>query len=401
MVKLLIHDYVGHAFTVQLARALAPRFARVTYASFGGFETPKGAVRGQADDPTNFSSIEVNISAPFDKENLIRRWAQQREYARNIERVILQERPDVVMSSAPLEVQEVMQRACKMVGAGFVSWVQDIHAEAIARILGRKNRVLGRAAGHYYRRKEAQVLNESAANVLISDGFAQVLSKAPWHVDLSKTHIIENWANIDDVPVMDRDNDWALTHMQGRPRIVYSGTLARKHDPDLLLVLAQALDADIYVFAQGGMVDVLREKAQSARLENLFIAPWVSVADLPKMLAGADVLLGFIEPEAGVFSVPSKVLSYMAAARPILASIPADNLAARKIVAADAGLVSAPGDIDGLLDNARSLLASQSLRARLGANGRRYAEGAFDIVRISDQFETLLTGVAEERAVAR
>ena len=63
----------------------------------------------------------------------------------------------------------------------------------------------------------------------------------------------------------------------------------------------------------------------------LMLLPFQPYEVLPEVLASADVLIAILEPDAGVFSVPSKVLSYHCAGRPILAAIPAENLAARII----------------------------------------------------------------------
>ncbi|MDB5536871.1 MAG: hypothetical protein JWQ65_1746, partial [Devosia sp.] len=302
------------------------------------------------------------------------------------------ERPDVVLSAnAPIEVQEHLLTACRTLGAAFVFWVQDIHAEAIERIIGKKNDVLGRLVGAYYRRKEARVLRDSDGVVVIAEAFRDVLAGPRWGLDVSHMVVIENWANIADMPSLPRDNVWVQENMrEGRHRVVYSGTLARKHNPGLLLELARKLDADVYLFSQGSGADLVRDAASAEGLDNVIVRPWVSVEDLPSMLAGADIALAIIEADAGVFSVPSKVLSYLAAGQPILASIPEQNLAAVTVAREGAGLVAAPGDIEALVQYARALLEQPELRARMGRAGRAYAEKAFDIDLISARFELIL-----------
>jgi len=397
--KVLMHDYTGHAFTAQLGRALAARGIETVYASFEGFETPKGRVTGGAGDPEQFRAVQVSIAGSFDKDNLIKRRQQQIEYARKAYELVLAEKPDVVMSSnSPVEVQDQLMKACRAVGAGFVFWVQDIHAEAIERILVKKNGFLGRLAGTYYRRKEADLLRRSDAVVVIAEAFRDVFASARWKLDVSDMAVIENWANIADLPQLPRDNDWARANMrEGRRRIVYSGTLARKHNPDLLLELARHLDADVHLFSKGAGADYVRETAASEGLDNMIVRPWVSVDDLPAMLGGADILFAVIEADAGVFSVPSKVLSYLAAGRPILASIPPDNLAAINVQREGAGLIAAPDDSAALVAHAKKLLDDPPLRQTMGQAGRAYAERAFDIERIADQFETILRQAAQAR----
>ena len=113
--------------------------------------------------------------------------------------------------------------------------------------------------------------------------------------------------------------------------------------------------------------------------------------DLPMMLAGADRFVAVIEPEAGVYSVPSKVLTYLAIGRPILASVPAENLAARLIRDHQAGYISPPGQEATLLEEARKLSGDVARRELLGENGRAYACKAFDIDAIGDRFSGILS----------
>lgn len=397
--KVLLHDYSGHAFTAQLARSLARRGMEVSYVSFSEFATPKGRVRRDAADPAGFRSHEIRFDTPFDKDNLVRRYQQQQRYARSIAEYAVQVRPDVVLSgNSPLEVQHQLVRAAERVGAKFVFWLQDINAEAIGRILGRRNRLLGAAAGLYYKRMERNLLRRSDRIVAIADDFVDLLGSG-WGLDTGRMMVVENWAPLEDIPQPPRDNAWTAANFRpGKKRIVYSGTLARKHDPEILVQVAAQTDADVYLFSEGSGADHVRARQAELGLENLFVRPWVGVDDLPRMLAGADILCAFIEPDAGIFSVPSKVLTYLAAGRPILASIPLQNLSARTILRADAGLVTQPGDMAAMLGSAQRLLDDEALRRRLGANGRAYAEQHFDIDHIAARFEAILSeskGVAD------
>ena len=100
----------------------------------------------------------------------------------------------------------------------------------------------------------------------------------------------------------------------------------------------------------------------------------------------ADVLLALLERDAGVFSVPSKVLSYFCSKRPILAAIPQENLSARIITNEKAGIVVSPDDIDAFCHSSTQLLDDKGLHDQMGENGRNYAESCFNIEEISVQF---------------
>jgi glycosyltransferase involved in cell wall biosynthesis len=115
-------------------------------------------------------------------------------------------------------------------------------------------------------------------------------------------------------------------------------------------------------------------------------------ANLSQVLASADVLVATLESEAGQFAVPSKILSYLCAGRPILLSAPEDNLAAIAVKRSGSGCIAPPDSQPAWVDAAKLLASDASLRSRLGAKARTYAEKSFDIGSIASQFEQVLSG---------
>ncbi len=74
--------------------------------------------------------------------------------------------------------------------------------------------------------------------MVISEDFLPLLRR--WGVDEARIAVIENWAPLDELPVLPRDNEWAREHgLADRFVFLYSGTLGFKHDPSLLLELAR------------------------------------------------------------------------------------------------------------------------------------------------------------------
>ena len=112
---------------------------------------------------------------------------------------------------------------------------------------------------------------------------------------------------------------------------------------------------------------------------------YVPYADFPRVLGVADVTLVLLEEEAGTFSVPSKVLAYLAAGRPVVAAMPADNLATTTVARAGAGVVTRPGDHAAFAEAVADLLADDERRAAAGAGARAHATATFDIEVIADR----------------
>ena len=114
---ILISDYSGHPFQVQLSRELARRGHRVTHLHFAGFQTPKGNLTVQLGDPELFAVEAITLDRPFAKTTFVARWRQENEVGRLIAARIAQLRPDVVISSnAPLDTQRHIQRAARRIG---------------------------------------------------------------------------------------------------------------------------------------------------------------------------------------------------------------------------------------------------------------------------------------------
>ena len=86
---------------------------------------------------------------------------------------------------------------------------------------------------------------------------------------------------------------------------------------------------------------------------------------LPDVLGSADVLVAILEADAGVFSVPSKVLSYFCAGRPVLLAVPRENLAAKIVVESGAGLVVEPSDVAGFCRAAQQLIDRRNCARRV------------------------------------
>lgn len=384
--NIVVHDYSGHPFQVQLSRRLAALGHRVHHLYSADFQTPKGDLARKPGDPASFGIVGLSAGVPFAKDSFVRRRFQEQRFGRLVAAEIDRLAPDVVISSnAPLDTQLRIAAACRRRGCAFIFWLQDIYSVAIDRVLRNKAGLAGAMVGGWYRRVERQLLRRSDAVVAISADFVADVRAAG--VAAERIHVIENWAPLDGLDYRPPD---AAGEVERPARFVYTGTLGYKHNPGLLAQLAAQPGAEVHVYSEGRSADELKAQAAREGLDNLVVRPWVPFAELPGVLAAADVLVAMIEPDAGTYSVPSKVLTYLAAGRPILAAIPPGNLAARLLVREEAGLVRAPADIDGLLADARRLAADPGLRRSLGLRGRRYAEQAFDIDSLGISFENVL-----------
>jgi glycosyltransferase involved in cell wall biosynthesis len=152
-------------------------------------------------------------------------------------------------------------------------------------------------------------------------------------------------------------------------------------------------DVVIIVISEGLGAEWLKRQKASLALDNVIVLDFQPYAMLAEIFASADVLVAILEADAGVFSVPSKVSTYMCAKRPILLAAPPENLASRIVSATEAGIVVGPDDDGGFVEAADALLGDQHRRERYASNARRHAEATFDIEGIAERFERIFEAV--------
>jgi glycosyltransferase involved in cell wall biosynthesis len=394
--NLFVHEYSGHAFGTQLSRELARQGHQVTHAYSAAIESPRGAIHPHADDPADFRILPIGVSGSLDKYNLLHRVIQERHYGNLLADAILAARPEVViLGTTPNDVLDVLRRRLPR-SLRVIWWLQDIYSVGIRSVLNRKLPFAGDIVGAVYRGKEKHFAARADHIVAITSDFIPFLTRLG--VPKDKITVIENWGPAAEIRPLATDNAWSRERgFAGKRIVLYSGTLGLKHDPAILADAAQHFrdqgrdDILVVVATQGLGAEFLHAECDRRQLRNLKVLPWQPYERLAEMLSSAEILTAIIEPDAGLFSVPSKVLSCFCAGRPVVAAIPADNLAARTIERAGAGFVVAPGDADAFIARIDQLLADGALRTRLGANGRAYAEQTFDIGKIAGRFLALVS----------
>ncbi len=399
--RILVNDYAGHPFQIQLSRELARRGYDVRHTYFAGLSGPQGRLGAGHDHPANLTIDGIDFGHPHEKYAFLKRRSDEVRYGSTIAEIIQDWRPNVVISAnMPVEAQAAALAAAQRTGSRFVFWLQDILSIAAMQILGRKLPGVGHLVGWYYRYLEQRSLCDSDAVVAISEDFLPILHD--WGVEPTRATVIRNWSPVDDVRPVSKQNDWARNNgLADKFTFLYSGTLALKQDPGVLAELARALkpreDVVVAVVSQGPGRDMLEAAKQEANLHNLRLFDFQPFDVLPDVLGAGDVLVASLERDAGVFSVPSKVLTYLTAGRPILLSAPGSNQAARLVTESGTGLTAEPGDLGAFVEAARRLLSNAPLRRQMADAAGAYAREHFDIARITDRFEQIIAGLGTER----
>lgn len=400
MTDVVVHDFSGHPFQAELSRKLAARGLEVEHLSTHQYVSGKGHLERQAGDPASLRFDDIELHLPFQKYAPWARIRWERAYGRAWIERLREARPGaVIASNLPLFSLWGFSRYAKRARIPWILWHQDIYSFAMADEVRRRfPRPLAAVGARLLTRMEATIIKRAAHVVAIGDAFTDVYDG--WGIDRAKVSVIPNWAPLDKIfPVQRRNRrSAALFPDESALRLVYAGTLGRKHNPGLLSDLMvrlreRGLDSRMAVVSEGEGATVVGESpgARDGLIEVFGFQP----ADyLPDVLGSADVLVALLEPDATMFSIPSKVLSYMAAGRPIVGLMPADNPAAVDITESG-GFVAAP-TAEGVEAAAAWIaeLAGDPERVRtIGERTRQRAEELFDADRVADRFLGLLESV--------
>lgn len=161
--------------------------------------------------------------------------------------------------------------------------------------------------------------------------------------------------------------------------IVFTGNISPAQSFETILDAAvllkeEGLENIRYIIVGDGMSKSwLEAEVRSRNLSNEFyFEGFHPMSEIPKYTHIADALIGCLsKSELKDFSIPAKVMSYMAAGRPLLLAM--DGEVSSIIYDAKCGYVSPAGDAKALSENIRKLYdLNNDQRKLMGDNGRKY-----------------------------
>lgn len=216
-----------------------------------------------------------------------------------------------------------------------------------------------------------------------------------------QVHVIYNWVDTEHIRPGVRCNDFARQHgLADRFVVSYAGTMGWAQDMQTILDSAARLRdrPDILFLMVGDGVEKPKTQARSDELglNNLQWLPMQSWSVYPEVLAASDISMINLNPDLRTPVVPSKLLSIMAAGRPVVASLPPESDARDIVAEASCGICVNAGDSQALADAIFKLYSDRALLSKMGQHGRAYVEAHFSCQACGSQLETLFKNIAGE-----
>lgn len=220
----------------------------------------------------------------------------------------------------------------------------------------------------------------------------------------SKVPVIYNWIDTHEIKPLSRENEFRTEcgFTSNDFVVLYAGNIGYSSGADVIIKAAALLEGKPNIkflfVGEGPAKQHVQKLAQEACLKNVLFVPFQVRGKVPLVQGAADVSLVTMQPGWAKSSIgfASKVLAYMAARRPVIASVDLDSEMADVVNQAKCGLVVSAGAAVALAKAISRLYESPRICAEMGANGRRCAERQFSRPIIVQEHLSLFETVVRE-----
>jgi glycosyltransferase involved in cell wall biosynthesis len=252
--------------------------------------------------------------------------------------------------------------------------VQDIYPESLTS----QQRTGSGVAGSVLMAIDRRIMRGAAAVVVISERFAGHYRRTRG-VDPSRIHVVPNWLSSLGTEEV-RGPAESSRDRNGIPSeaflLTYGGNVGVSAAVETVIEafrhLQNEADVHLLVAGDGASLDNCRRLAAEIDPRRIhFQNPWSGTMDV---LHAADAVVLPTRGAQSTASVPSKLISYLLAGRPVLALAVAGSDTADAVLASGAGVVVEPDDPGALAQAIRSMKRlPREERQRMGRAGRAWA----------------------------
>lgn len=216
-------------------------------------------------------------------------------------------------------------------------------------------------------------------------------------VPIEKVGVVPNWVDTHRLQPGQGSDYRQRAGWEGKFVALFGGLLGFAQDVDTIVEAGALLrdheHIDLVIVGEGVEKDRLVRKAQALGLSNVHFMPSVSNEKYPSVVSAANVCLATLQKSLQCPVVPSKLLGYMAAGKPIIAAFPLGGDAPRVVQEAQCGVCVPPGDPEQLAQAILHASQNPSLCRRWGGNGRRYVLANHDREQVVARYEWLMEGM--------
>jgi colanic acid biosynthesis glycosyl transferase WcaI len=274
-----------------------------------------------------------------------------------------------------------------------IVWVQDLYSLGVS-----ETGTLGRRGARVMTWIESAVLRRADKVVVIHNRFRKYVSSS-LRVPIAGIEVVRNWTHIRPIEV-DRAHYRSRFGWTDEIVVLHAGNMGAKQALENVVEAARLADyrrspIRFVLLGNGNQRATLEALGKGvARVEFL---DSLDDADFQGAMAAADVLLVNEKPGVTEMAVPSKLTSYFAARRPVIAATDAGSISAEEVEAAGAGVRVDAGRPDALLDAALELGNNKQRAEQLGASGLLFQQRTLSQSHAISHYAEIITSLAGER----
>ena len=300
----------------------------------------------------------------------------------------------VICVSPPLQLGITAWMIARTRRAKLILHVQDIVPDAA---LSSGMMHAGRAVA-MSRGLEGWVYRRADRITVISEGFREnLLAK---RVPVDKLEVLPNWV---ETGLFKSKADPGVRSALGAPNgetlVLHTGNMGAKQGLETVVDAAAQLkseDIAITLIGDGQARAALESRAAELGVHKLRFLPLQS--DLPATLAAANILVLSQRAQVTDSAAPSKLLTYMAAGKPIVATVNSSSEAGQLIERAKCGLVVQPENPADLAAALLRLHRHPEMHHAMGVAGRRHVARHYDRKLILKSWKELVETSAAKRS---
>lgn len=302
---------------------------------------------------------------------------------------------DVIFVYAPSPILQAIPALFlgKLKGCPVVLWVQDLWPESLSATGYVRNPLILSLVRQVVR------FIYSRVDLLLVQSRA---FEAPVSLLASGTPIVYYPNSVDETfssPVADKPP--SVEGLDAGFSVLFAGNIGAAQAVEVIiqaaLLLREYSDIHFVVVGDGSSRDEMVKMVEQQGLSNVHLPGRFPVETMPGFMQKASVLLVTLA-DRPIFAatVPNKIQAYMAAGRPIIASLNGEG--ARLVVEAEAGLATPAEDAEALAEAIlRIYKLSPDERNKMGRNGRKYYQKHFDHLQLVTQLIGYLQAVSGGR----
>ncbi|GAA3402016.1 glycosyltransferase family 4 protein [Paenibacillus hodogayensis] len=230
----------------------------------------------------------------------------------------------------------------------------------------------------YFRMLEKKLYTISDHIGCMSKGNVEYVMTHNQQVKREKLELLPNWKKVNresNKPNIAIKKKYGL---ENKFVAIFGGNLGKPQELDFLLELAALYrerdEIAFLIIGDGTERQRLQAKIHKMALNNVLLKERVPTSDYDALVGVCDIGLINLNRHFTIPNIPSKTLSYFEAGIPILAAVDRSTDFGGILEEAQAGLCSVTGELEEYRENFEKLYRDESLRKRLGRNGRNYLD---------------------------